>query len=147
MAGTRPSSSESYDLPERVRSYDADMEIMHPLRWKMIEIALEALPFRQGSLTALDLGIGTGVFTKKFLEKYPDAKVIAVDGAASMLELAKSRLGDLARHVEWVVSDFQALPAAVMKPDTFDVVISSFALHHLDAREKLAALKAVVRAM
>ncbi|MDA2925156.1 hypothetical protein MYX65_11005 [Acidobacteria bacterium AH-259-L09] len=54
-------SVKAYDLPERVRTYDADMDIMHPLRWKMIEVALEILPFHQTqSLRALDLGVGTG---------------------------------------------------------------------------------------
>lgn len=142
------SSVESYDLPERVRTYDADMEIMHPLRWKMIEIALEILPFHKTrSLRALDLGVGTGVFSKRFLEEYPNARVVAIDGAASMLELAKSRLGDLVQRVEWILSDFQAMPTTVTRPGTFDVVISSYALHHLNAQEKLAVMKTVVQAI
>ena len=144
----RSSSVESYDLTERVRTYDADMEIMHPLRWKMIEIALEILPFHQTqSLRALDLGVGTGVFSKRFLEKYPNARVVAIDGATSMLELAKSRLDDFAQRLEWILSDFQTMPATVTRPDTFDVVISSYALHHLNAQEKLAVLKSVVQAI
>jgi ubiquinone/menaquinone biosynthesis C-methylase UbiE len=140
-------SVESYDLPERVRTYDVDMEIMHPLRWKMIEISLEILPFPKSQpLQALDLGVGTGVFSKKFLEKYKNARVVAIDGAASMMELAKSRLGELAKSVEWVVSDFQTMPATLTKPDTYDVVISSYALHHLDAQKKLAVIKSAVQA-
>lgn len=142
------SSVEAYDLPERVQTYDADMDIMHPLRWKMIEIALEVLPFRQTcSLRALDLGAGTGVLSKLFLEKYPNSKVVAIDGAAMMLELAKSRLGGLAQRVEWVQANFQTMPTSVTKPDTFDVVISSYALHHLNAREKFTVLKSVVQAI
>jgi ubiquinone/menaquinone biosynthesis C-methylase UbiE len=141
-------SVEAYDLPERVRTYDADMDIMHPLRWKMIEVALEVLPFQQTqSLRALDLGVGTGVFSKLFLEKYPNSKVVAIDGATSMLELAKTRLGELGQRVEWVLSDFKMMPATVTKPETFDVVISSYALHHLGAQEKLAVLKSAVHAM
>ena len=141
-------SVEAYDLPERVRRYDADMDIMHPLRWKMIEVALELLPFHQTRfLRALDLGVGTGVFSKRFLEKYVISKVVAIDGAASMLELAKSRLGELTQRVEWVLSDFRTMSATVIRPDTFDVVISSYALHHLNAQEKLAVLKPVVRAI
>ena len=144
-----PSDSvEAYDLPERVRTYDADMDIMHPLRWKMIEIALEILPFQPTQpLMALDLGVGTGVFSKLLLEKYPNSEVVAVDGAASMLELAEIRLGELGQRVEWVLSDFKAMPAMATKPETFDVVISSYALHHLDAQEKLDVLKSAVRAM
>ena len=74
-------SIKAYDVPERVASYDANMELMHPNRSKMIAIALEVLPFfRDASLDALDLGIGTGYFTLKFLSQYPNAKVVAVDG-------------------------------------------------------------------
>ena len=141
-------SVEAYDLPERVRRYDADMDIMHPLRWKMIEVALELLPFHQTRfLRALDLGVGTGVFSKQFLKKYTNSKMVAIDGAASMLELAKSRLGELTQRVEWVLSDFRTMSTTVIRPDTFDVVISSYALHHLNAQEKLAVLKSVVRAI
>jgi trans-aconitate 2-methyltransferase len=141
-------SVEAYDLPERVHAYDADMDIMHPLRWKMIEIALEVLPFKQArSLKALDLGVGTGVFSKRLLEQYPNSKVVALDGAASMLELAKARIGGLAQRVEWVLADFQTMPTTVTRPETFDVVISSYSLHHLNALEKLAVLKSVVQAI
>jgi len=141
-------SVKAYDLPERVRRYDADMDIMHPLRLKMIEIALGVLPFhRTRSLRALDLGVGTGVFSQQFLEKYPNSKVVAIDGADSMLELAKSRLGDLVQRVEWIVSEFKAIPTAVIRPRSLDVVISSYALHHLNTHEKPAILRSVVRAI
>lgn len=87
------------------------------------------------------------MFSQKFLEKYTDSSVVAIDGASSMLELAKLRLGELSQRVEWVVSDFRAIPTELIRPDTFDVVISSYALHHLSAQEKLAVLKSVVRAI
>ena len=78
-------SAEAYDLPKRVRTYDSDMDIMHPLRDKMIEVALKVLPFDQTqALTALDLGIGTGVFSKQLLENYPNSQVVGIDGAIAM---------------------------------------------------------------
>ncbi len=138
----------AYDLPERVRRYDADMDIMHPLRGEMIDVALGALPFQATrSLRALDLGVGTGVFSKKLLEKYPSSAVTAVDGAAAMLELARARLGELAQHVEWVLSDFRVLPETLLTADRFDVILSSYALHHLNTEEKLAVLTSVIRAL
>ncbi|MFC1540121.1 class I SAM-dependent methyltransferase [Gemmatimonadota bacterium] len=138
----------AYDLQERVRQYDVDMDIMHPLRWKMIEIALEFLPFHQSrSIKALDLGIGTGLFSLKFLEKYCDATVTAIDGAFSMMEQAKLNLGGHANRVEWVQSDFKTIPRSVFGPETYDVVFSSFALHHLDAREKLKVLQSAIRSI
>jgi ubiquinone/menaquinone biosynthesis C-methylase UbiE len=53
--------------------------------------------------------------------------VVAIDGAASMLELAKIRLGELAPRVEWLLSEFQRISPVVTKPETFDIVISSYA--------------------
>lgn len=141
-------SSDAYDLPSRVRMYDSDMDIMHPLRQKMIDIALTVLPFSESeSLTALDLGIGTGVFSEAFLRKYPNSNVVAIDGASAMIELARSRLGDLAQRVRWVVTEFQSIPSSVLEPNTYDVVISSYALHHLNADEKRSLLTSVVDAV
>ncbi len=141
-------SVEAYDLPERLRGYDADMDLMHPLRWKMIERALDFLPFSSSRpLHALDLGVGTGAFTQRLLDRYPAAGAVGVDGAGAMLELAKVRLGESSERVEWVQADFLALPDSVLPPDSFDVAISSYALHHLDAEQKLALLKRVVAAL
>ena len=141
-------SIDAYDPPERVRRYDADMDVMHPLRHKMIEIALDILPFpREVALKVLDLGVGTGAFTLRFVERYSNSAVLAIDGSSSMLELAKARLHEYAHRVEYLVSDFRAIPATVLEPDAFDVVISSYALHHLSTDEKLSVLRAVVPAI
>ena len=62
-------SVKAYDAPERVASYDADMELMHPNRSKMVAIALEVLPFCVDvPLNALDLGIGTSFYIGDFRE-------------------------------------------------------------------------------
>lgn len=141
-------SVKAYDLPERLRSYDADMDLMHPLRWKMIDLALDFLPFPpQRPLRALDLGTGTGAFTQRLLSRYPAATAVAVDGAGAMIELARVRLGDAAPRVEWIKSDFLALPDSLVEGNSFDVAISSYALHHLDAQQKLALLNRVVAAL
>ena len=141
-------SIKAYDLPERVRTYDADMDIMHPLRHKMIEVALDVLPFpREQSLKVLDLGVGTGAFAQQFLERFSNSDIVAIDGSMSMLELAEARLLEYSQRVEFVMSDFRAIPAALLEPDTYDVVISSYALHHLDADEKGSVLRLVVGAI
>src|SRR3972149_3146564 len=134
-------SIEAFDAPEKVAAYDADMELMHPNRSRMVEIAIEALPFEpDAGLTALDLGAGTGYFTARFLEAYPRAKVIAVDGAAAMLELAKARLGSAGESVDFCLGDLRDLRRLVPAPDGFDVAYSSYALHHLDRRDKTALI-------
>ena len=138
----------AYELPDRVRRYDNDMDIMHPLRRKMIEMALEILPFgRQSKLRALDLGVGTGLFSQRFLENYYRASIVAVDGAESMIDLARFRLGDLCNRVEFVVADFRALPRSILNTGEYDVVLSSYALHHLSAKEKCRVVRSVISAL
>ena len=130
-------SIEAYELPARVASYDADMEIMHPNRAKMVAVALDILPHdREAPLRALDLGAGTGFFTQRFLEAFPRSRVVAVDGARAMVDLATVRLGALAERVRFVVGDFRKLDTLDLGAEPFDVVYSSFALHHMNAADK-----------
>lgn len=135
-------SIDAYDLPERVASYDADMEIMHPNRFKMVQIALEILPFPQAfSIRALDLGIGTGYFTEHLMRRYPDSHIIAIDGARAMVDLANARLGPLAEKVEMRIGDFRNLKNLVSGSETFDIVYSSYALHHLNSSDKESVVR------
>ena len=58
----------AYDVSQRVETYDADMELMHPNRSKMVQVAIEVLPFPMtAALRAIDLGIGTRYFTERLL--------------------------------------------------------------------------------
>ncbi|MEX2301368.1 MAG: class I SAM-dependent methyltransferase [Bryobacterales bacterium] len=137
MKPQKTDSVRAYDAANRVQAYDVDMDVMHPLRSKMVAVALEALPFeRHATLRGLDLGVGTGVFAARFLEFFPQATVVAVDGAESMVSFCKARLGELANRVEFVISDFQRLTDEQVPPAAFDVVFSAYALHHLTAAEK-----------
>jgi tRNA (cmo5U34)-methyltransferase len=134
-------SIKAYDLPQRVCSYDADMEIMHPNRSKMVAIALELLPFPGSArLNALDLGIGTGYFTLRFLERYPEAKVLAIDGAEAMIDLARQRLGDRSERVVFNIGDFREIEELIPQGVRLDVVYSSYALHHLSRQDKVSVI-------
>jgi len=137
-------SISAYDLPARVASYDADMDLMHPNRPKMIQVALELLPFAADRpLRALDLGVGTGFFTARFLGLFPNASVLAIDGAAAMLDLARARLGTLAGRVRFATGDFRDLARLVPEGEALDVVFSSYALHHLSRADKEEVVRQV----
>jgi len=138
-------SIEAFSAPEKVAAYDADMELMHPNRSKMVQVALEILPLEADAwLTALELGAGTGHFTAMFLQAYPRAKVVAVDGAEAMLELARARLGDKGANVDFRTGDLRDLRALVPARESVDVAYSSYALHHLDRQEKTALVMDVL---
>jgi tRNA (cmo5U34)-methyltransferase len=131
----------AYDLKKRVHTYDRDMDIMHPNRLVMVKIATDYLPYKKDeAISALDLGVGTGCFTKHFLEAYPKASIVAVDGAGEMIEIAKERLGEV-EEVDYRVSSFQEIEKVLKEDEKFDVIFSSFAFHHLDAEEKTILLR------
>jgi tRNA (cmo5U34)-methyltransferase len=135
----------AYDVSQRVKTYDADMELMHPNRSKMVQVAIEVLPFpRTAALRAIDLGIGTGYFTNQFLNHFPNSRVLGIDGAQAMVELAKARLRSLASRVQFVIGDFRKLQALAPGTGTADVVFSAYALHHLSRPDKETVLGQVV---
>jgi len=138
-------SIDAYDLPQRVASYDSDMDLMHPHRKTMVRVALEVMPFdRAAPIRALDLGTGTGYFAERFLACFPNSAVLAIDGAEAMASLAKARLGPLAARVDFRVGDFRRLPDLTAGSSGLDVVFSSYALHHLDRAEKQAVIRQAV---
>ncbi|TET97560.1 MAG: class I SAM-dependent methyltransferase [Dehalococcoidia bacterium] len=138
-------SIRAYDLPERVAAYDTDMELMHPNRSKMVQVALEVLPFHSDArLRALDLGVGTGYFAERFLEAFPQSSVHALDGARTMIDLAKARLGSRGKSVDFRVGDMRDLREHFAHVESFDVVYSSYALHHLTLDEKMSVVRAAV---
>src|SRR5947208_13530831 len=135
----------AYDVSQRVKTYDGDMELMHPNRSKMVKIALEVLPFpRTAGLRAIDLGIGAGYFTERFLNNFPNSRVLGIDGAQAMVELAKARLTSLASRVQFAIGDFRKLQELAPGAGTADVVFSAYALHHLSRPDKEKVLRAVV---
>jgi ubiquinone/menaquinone biosynthesis C-methylase UbiE len=135
----------AYDVSQRVKRYDADMDLMHPNRSKMIQVALEVLPFpKTASLRAIDLGIGTGYFAERFLNNFPNSHVVGIDGAQAMIELAKARLRSLASRVEFVIGDFRNLHELAPDAGVADVVFSAYALHHLGRSDKQMVLRQTV---
>src|SRR6478672_11966421 len=135
----------AYDVSQRVKTYDADMELMHPNRSKMVQVALEVLPFQKtAALRAIDLGIGTGYFSERFLNNFPNSRVLGIDGAHAMIELAKARLKSLAARVQFVIGDFRKLQELASGAGTVDVIFSAYALHHLSRTDKEQVLRQVV---
>lgn len=132
----------AFNNTDIVATYDFDMDVWHPNRTKMASVVCEILPFHTSEdLKILDLGVGTGYLTHKIIETFPNARVIAVDAAELMVEKAKLRLKDHLKQITFQISTFQELPDKENTLPHMDVVVSSFALHHLYKEEKLILLK------
>ena len=93
---------------------------------------LEWIPQRPARV--LDLGSGDGRLLSIVFEARRPAEAVALDFSPAMLERLHARFADN-ETVSVVAHDFDApLPATL---GTFDVVVSSFAIHHvIDARKR-----------
>jgi len=135
-------SVSAYELPKRLASYDADMQLMHPNRVKMVDVALDLLPFApDASIRALDLGTGTGYVASRFLERFANATLVGIDGSDGMLRLAETRLAPFAGRFELARGDFRDIRAALRTTTPFDVVFSAFALHHVNRADKTSVVR------
>lgn len=100
--------------------------------------AQQVLPFPPNSaIHALDLGAGTGLFSARILEWYPNAHVTLIDLAEQMLAVARKRFAAYAGQVDYRIEDFSNL----QEVQTCDLVVSSLAIHHLEhpAKQELFA--------
>jgi len=98
-----------------------------------------------GCGAALDLGTGTARIPVELCRRAPEAKVLAVDLAPSMLEVARLNIeldgldGDLGR-IQLALEDSKRLG---IEESQFDCVFSNSLVHHL--AEPLDALREAVR--
>lgn len=86
----------------------------------------------------LELGCGYGDLTLLLCERFPEALITAVGGDTTSIEICQRRLGN--RPIEFVQEDLRQVEYA---PGSFDLVVSSLALHHLEDEERADLYKAV----
>lgn len=114
---------------------DADIFILERRR------LLEILKSFYGNFLAgkknniLDLGCGDGILTGELLEIDNSISAILVDGSDDMLRRAKGRFKKN-DGVRFVKAGFQELMKEDLLPESFDFIVSSLAIHHLDKGEK-----------
>ena len=74
------------------------------------------------AVNLLDMGCGTGFWTQRLAERYPQARVTGFDIAPGMLDQARQRYGE---SIHWQPGDAAALPFSKY---AFDLVFSNLAV-------------------
>jgi demethylmenaquinone methyltransferase / 2-methoxy-6-polyprenyl-1,4-benzoquinol methylase len=115
-----------YDFVTRLFSYGMDM------RWKRLGVKQAPLP---ENAVVLDLAAGTGDFSRLVLQRFPNARAVAVDITEEMLRVARSRGLN-----EAVCGDAQKLPFA---DASFDCVFVGYGLRNFPSLD--AALREIMR--
>lgn len=98
-----------------------------PFYREMVNDLILVIPFKKNEkIDVIDLGCGTGTLSLKIKEFFTNAKITCMDMTKNMLELAKIKLSEY-ENIEYILENFYTFNFN----KKYDVVISSFALHHL----------------
>ena len=90
---------------------------------------------RKEKAKVLDIGFGTEILTKKL---YDDGyEIYGIDFSQRMIEIAKDKM-PLASLIQYDFS--KGLPEEI-KDNSFDYIISTYAMHHLEDEEKSKFIK------
>lgn len=89
------------------------------------------LVHRKENAKILDIGFGTGILTKKL---YDDGyEIFGIDFSEKMIEIAREKMPS-AKLLQY---DFSKGPPKELENIQFDYIISTYAMHHLEDKEKV----------
>lgn len=93
--------------------------------------------FRHGkeNIKLLELGCGDGALTEELLETNNGVSATLLDGGEGMIQRAKERLKGY-QNTAFMQATFQDLLGGKIKLETYDFIVSSMAIHHLEMDEK-----------
>ena len=137
----RSHHADTFNHDEWAAGYDADVaDETNPIRagyQATLEWVVERAAVGPDD-AVVDLGIGTGNLARLLP---PCRRLVGVDVSHKMLELAAPKLGSA---VELVTADVLEV---FERPDRYDAVVSTYAIHHLTADEKAALAAAAAARM
>lgn len=122
--------------------YDMQREQLIPLMNLFYKTATQMVSLKSEGGKILDLGAGTGLFTKWVIEKYPKAQYTLLDIAEDMLCIAKERFKGY-NNVQFKVQDYRN----EVFSEKYESIISSLSIHHLDTNEKLNLFKNIYESL
>lgn len=112
--------------------YDKQRKLFIPCYDDYYGIVQTFLKFQKSTIqSVLDLGAGTGLLTMFVQQVIPDASYLLVDIAEKMLDVAKTRFSNC-NNITYKTCDY----CSNFPEGTFDLVVSSLSIHHLDDTEK-----------
>src|SRR5687768_10267000 len=113
--------------------YDATIASLIPHYRELIDAAAAAVRVVAPTAPAVvDLGTGSGALAAAIIKVRPKARLIGIDADEAMLAAARRRLRG---RIDTIRDDFE-----LARIPRCDVIAASFALHHIDAGHKKAAL-------
>lgn len=117
---------------------------VYDLACRLIGLGTRFRAFERGLLddaapaAVLEVGCGTGELLVELVRRHPGAEVVGLDPDPAALGIARQKLEGAGLPAKLDLGSAMALPY----PDaSFDLVVSSLMLHHLDTSNKLGMLR------
>lgn len=139
-------ATQQIDWQEWSRRWDAQQTFLVVRREERFQVMFALAEQLLGSAPkrVLDLACGTGDVARRVLERFPSAQVVGLDADPLLLAIAEGALGEAGGRALWVRADLRdpSWPAALSE-QTFDLVVSSTALHWLPTQALIATYRAL----
>lgn len=123
---------------ENADKYDKIRKLIIPCFDDLYNITRDLANSKREDPKILDLGAGTGLLTKYLFEKYPQGEFTLVDLSEEMLKIAKNRFMGL-KNFKYIAEDYLTYDF----DNSFDMIISSLSIHHLEDENKKKLYKKV----
>lgn len=108
-----------------------------PIRDVQTAMVLRMIPQPiEAPIRVLDVGAGYGALAAAVLRERPHASAVCVDGSEAMLRLGLEKNSDLKNRMSFVQGALETPDWLKAIDGTFDVVISSRALHHFTENQR-----------
>lgn len=105
-----------------------------PERERQIDMIVDLIPIARDGLV-VELCPGEGLLSRTLLERFPDCRVLALDGSESMLEQTRATCRDHAGRL--TLGTFELADRDWRRfSEPPHAIVSSLAIHHLDGRHK-----------
>ena len=108
-----------------------------PIREPQTAMVLRMIPQAiDAPIRILDIGAGYGALAAAVLNERPNAVAVCLDASEAMLALGRERNADLKERISFIQGSLETPDWLRLVEGTFDVVVSSRALHHFTENQR-----------
>ncbi len=127
-----PHGIHDWSSEEYVRDWAKRQDRYEDERRPQFQMIADAVPFaRDAAIHILDVGAGYGALAQFLLDQFPRAIALCQDGSEEMARLGQRLMAKYKGRFDYVIADFSRPGWSRAIDGSFDVVVSSIAIHNV----------------